>query len=106
MFILLEVRKLSCDENVAVSDHTVSALEVFPNPTAGITEIRFFSEKNFEGQLGLSDLTGKVVLQQKHFIAVGEQTLSFDMLGLPSGLYFARMSAPDGMAFTFKVIKL
>jgi hypothetical protein len=84
----------SFSENCGVTgiDNTAidKALMVYPNPTTGTV---FVTEK---GNLTLSDLSGKLLLEQKN-------TNQLDMSSLPAGIYLLHVG--DKNQQTVKVIK-
>lgn len=99
------LREFSCSENVGVSELSISSLKVMPNPTNGRTIIQFFAESNFDGQLTLTDLTGRVVGQENHYFTAGEQAIQLDLTNLPGGLYIARLSNSRGAQQSFKLMR-
>lgn len=76
-----------------------------PNPTNGRTIIQFFAESNFDGQLTLTDLTGRVVRQENHYFTAGEQAIQLDLTNLPGGLYIARLNNSRGAQQSFKLMR-
>lgn len=86
----------------AVLTNTVEVQPVnvlYPNPTTGVFNISFSSPlKN--ASISIRDVTGKIV-QQTH--AKGK-TNTFNLYGLPSGLYFIKV-LDSGKSIEMKVIK-
>lgn len=99
------LREFSCSENVGISELSITALQVMPNPTNGRTLIQFSAENNFDGQLSITDLTGRVVRQENHSFSAGEQSIQLDLSSLPGGLYIARLSNNQGAQQSFKLIR-
>ena len=99
-------RKLTCSENVGVSDPVISDMTVSPNPTSGNTEIRFEVTESFDGQLIVTDLTGRTLFNEQHTFAVGTQILPLNMSAFPSGLYVAQIkAAKHGIVGSFKLVR-
>lgn len=66
----------------------LSFIEVYPNPTAGMTTFRFKAEKAMNVTLELFDLAGnKVASLFNAAVAPGEYPVMFDMGTLPTGQY-------------------
>jgi len=66
----------------------LSFVEVYPNPTAGMTTFRFKAEKAMNVTLELFDLAGnKVASLFNAAVAPGEYPVMFDMATLPTGQY-------------------
>ncbi|MFN9303144.1 MAG: kelch repeat-containing protein [Candidatus Kapaibacterium sp.] len=66
----------------------LSFVEVYPNPTAGMTTFRFKAEKSMNVTLELFDLAGnKVASLFNAAVAPGEYPVMFDMATLPTGQY-------------------
>lgn len=99
------LREFSCSENVSISELSITALKVMPNPTSGRTVIQFFAEDKFDGQLTIADLTGRVVRQENYYFTAGEQAIQLDFSSLPGGLYIARLRNNQGAQKSFKLIR-
>jgi hypothetical protein len=69
-------------------------LSAYPNPFNPTTQISFTLPRSGRVQISIFDVTGRNVktLLDEHFVA-GEHRVSFDGTALPSGVYFARLSA-------------
>lgn len=78
--------------------NTALFLDVSPNPFSDVTTILFGSEQAQEVRLLISDVTGRIVLQQKIAAAAGLNTLHWDASATQSGVYFIRLEAADGTA--------
>lgn len=101
-------RMLSCSENVGVSEPLISEISVSPNPSSAQTEIRMYVNESFDGQLLLTDLTGKIVHRRNYSFEAGSSAmvLTLDLSALPSGLYMAQIrSQTHGFVNTFKLVR-
>lgn len=70
------------------------ALYAYPNPFNPTTTITFDLPKAMQAQLGIFDITGRLVatLANEHF-TTGTHRIAFDGSRLPSGIYFARLQS-------------
>ncbi|MBC7776171.1 MAG: CHRD domain-containing protein [Phycisphaerae bacterium] len=99
-------RAITCAENVGVHNPVISEMSVFPNPSSGQTEIRLEVAEAFEGQLVLTDLTGKIIRSENHTFTAGSQVLPVNLSALPVGLYVAQIrSTEHGIVASFKMVK-
>lgn len=83
------------EENGAVINEFVLE-EAYPNPFNPTATIRFAVGAEGPVSLRVFDITGAevAVLADGH-LAVGDYTVRFNASGLPSGLYFYRLTAPN-----------
>jgi hypothetical protein len=72
------------------------AINVYPNPSAGMIHITYNSQVTNHIQLSIYDIQGRKIItliNQKEL--VGEYTKKFDATNLPAGIYFVRLIAGD-----------
>jgi hypothetical protein len=85
-----------------------SAVSFWPNPTYGRSQ--FIVRSSQEGQLTLKiyDIEGReVAVVLDEVMPAGEQTVEFDLSGLPAGIYFYRLSVGgQRSAVSGKIVKL
>lgn len=99
-------RTLTCAINTSVKVPEIAAIKLFPNPTSGFMQIQLNVIENFEGQVQLMDLMGKVVRSENRNFSAGDQAVMLDLAALPVGVYLAQIrSTLHGTVETFKVIK-
>jgi len=68
----------------------VSSLNIYPNPTADITNIKFDLSNSNVVSVVVRDITGKEVLSQTFgTMAAGQQNITVDASNLSNGIYFA-----------------
>lgn len=65
--------------------HHVYGISVYPNPFSGQCSVVFDATSDDIVNIGLFDMSGKIVLQQKEFLPHGHHTFQLD--GIPGGLY-------------------
>jgi hypothetical protein len=83
---------------VGLNEVTQGELEVYPNPTDGVLELRFPFEAN--GEVALYDLSGKLVRQEFS----DENSLKWDVNNLEKGMYLLKYSSGSGQ-ITKRIIK-
>jgi hypothetical protein len=96
---------LSVDLDVATDEPTAALedLNVYPNPTSGLLELRLELENATELSAEVYDLTGRRMLTKTlgQQIRLNEQ---FDFSAFPNGIYLLRLRAGDA-ARTIRVVK-
>lgn len=78
---------------------------LFPNPSTGLTKLVWNHPLQGDFQLKLVDLNGKVVFQQSHQLNKNSKGLKLDLSGIPSGLYFLKLSSESGNAVRKLIIQ-
>lgn len=74
-------------------------LQLAPNPASSFTSV-FVDVVAIDGTLQLTDLTGRIIALQ----TVTATTLQLNTSALPGGIYFVKVSAPDGRQAVKKLI--
>jgi len=96
----MDVKKMIGEgSSVGVSDiSNLAALNLFPNPTTGVLQIRFFLEASEPVQLYVYDLVGRVV-DSKDFGNLGQGEFNFerDFSHLNSGVYMLSIYAGESV---------
>jgi len=77
---------------------------LFPNPTAGTSQLVLSAEKTNDAVIRVVDLNGKTVMELNQTIKAGIQTVSLDLNGLGAGVYFVQVSG-TGFQSSQKLIK-
>jgi hypothetical protein len=91
--------------NKAANTATVSQAMISPNPTAGITSIRYELNDLQQTELSLHDIHGNEVLRNHLFPSqIGEQNFSFDASALSAGTYFLRVRQSDRIVYTGTIV--
>jgi hypothetical protein len=86
-------------DKVSLTFLKVDAL--YPNPTTGRFTITFSTPLN-NATLLITDANGKAVQQKSGFTGF---RVDMDLSGMPSGIYFIRISLAGGKFITHKVVK-
>ena len=85
-------------ETTGVNDFPYSNVEVYPNPTSGNIDIRFYGQK--ADQLIVMDLTGKKVIQKNAL----KKKSTLNLSKFPGGIYLIKIYLGDEVVYK-KVIK-
>lgn len=88
------------------SDHGMGIdWTVMPNPVTTAVQIWVYSQADSEAPLRLLDATGKVLDTQVITLQTGENSLSFPVSDLPSGVYFLSLKV-NGATLQKRLVKL
>jgi hypothetical protein len=79
-----------------------AGFEVFPNPASEVVTVKFARPGNYDATLEVLDLLGHVVVADRIKARGGDHTLRLE--GLQAGIYFVRVTGPDGAALR-KIMK-
>ncbi len=76
-----------------------AAMTISPNPVARKASISLEFATSFSGELGIFDLTGRLVktLALNGSALIGNHSVDFDTENLENGVYLVRLSSADGM---------
>lgn len=86
--------------SVRTIDANLIDLQVYPNPSHGISTISFINPTNDAVTIQLMDLNGReiyVVLNGN--MSSGQQTIPFDASAYPAGSYVLKVSTAEGVAY-------
>jgi hypothetical protein len=89
-------QSLSCSGSVATDEPWAAAPTLQPNPVSGQALLRFSCRHAFEGQIRVSDPSGRVFLLDNQRFEQGEQALALRTEALAPGLYFVQISSAEG----------
>ncbi|MEI2758629.1 MAG: T9SS type A sorting domain-containing protein [Bacteroidia bacterium] len=73
-------------------------VSMYPNPASNNVNVEFSTDKNETVKLIITDLSGKVVMQQAFNATVGNNTLQADISHLAKGIYMAQLSGSNLMS--------
>ncbi len=71
-------------------------LLLYPNPVTGTTTLECRSESGGAAQVTVTDASGRLVTAETWLLQRGDNARQLDWSRLPPGLYFVRLSGPDG----------
>lgn len=87
---------------VSVSTEKIEhALQLFPNPTRDILQVRLLSDQTQLSAYKLYDLQGRQLMQEK----VYEQELQIQLQQLPQGVYLLELQTSSGQRLHRRVVK-
>ena len=95
-------------DQAAVSSQQSAVVSCYPNPTEGISHFAFRISQYQYVTLKIYDAQGQeVVVVADEGLPAGEHTISFDMSGLPAGIYYYRFAVGgQRSAVGGKIVKL
>jgi hypothetical protein len=76
----------------STQDDLMNKIRVSPNPTTGKFTILFYSDKNYNGDITILDIFGKVVIRKNILISSGFNSNKINIQNLLPGLYYVRLS--------------
>lgn len=87
----------------ATADLSLGALEVYPNPTTGVAQIKYQSAVNGNFSLKVTDVTGRVLYDNQVAAFSGYFDEAVDLTGQAAGIYFLQI-LHEGETRTEKII--
>lgn len=87
--------------NIIFSENTT--IRLYPNPTTGTLILQTEGAISKEAQLQVLDLWGRRI--QTEQLSAGQIRHEFSIAALPAGLYFVKVTTPEGELWIQKVIK-
>ncbi|MBX2871244.1 MAG: T9SS type A sorting domain-containing protein [Saprospiraceae bacterium] len=73
----------------------ISKVDVFPNPTQGLLNVRLSSDKTDETQYIITDLSGRLMQRFVNEVEAGTAMRSFDLSNLEAGIYLLHVVRSD-----------
>lgn len=86
-------------------DETGNAISIYPNPASEIINAEVYCKGNYQIQLSIIDIKGKVVREAKVAGQQGLNTLQMNLDQIESGNYVFRISDKHGMNISRKFMK-
>lgn len=87
---------VTIDACTGIGENPVSEISIYPNPTNGEFNLIFSEDLAGEANIKVVDLTGKVLFNRSINVTRINQTETFNVTGLSSGLYFIRVESNQG----------
>lgn len=75
---------------------TVNGLTLFPNPTRSALNVAFESDLEGEGTIRITDLTGKILLEQSQEFFAGQNQTVLNVRDLAQGTYLLLLNTKQG----------
>lgn len=82
----------------------VEDVRLFPNPTAGLVNLQFFSQRNQSFSVRITDAAGRLIEQDAITNYSGQFNKTYDLAELARGMYFFTITSNNG-SINYKVIK-
>ena len=92
--------------SVVETDGLFHALRLFPNPTEGSLFLEFERVVDTSVRFGFYTIHGKRIQSESRVVQKGKNTLLFNLLGLPQGVYFIQMGAGTGHGRAMRFVKM
>lgn len=92
----------NCDPPNTVKETSQQAgIRLYPNPTTGLVTVDFSQDSPQPVEIILFDATGRIQLRK----TVQGKTVTIDLVGLATGLYFAKITRPNKSPVTVRILK-
>lgn len=88
------------DDELAVS----GTLQIYPNPVAGVMNIRYTSDNNSEAKIEIFNQLGILIYSSKQKSSADEWNTSVDMAAFSAGVYIVRLTS-NGKSISKRFIK-
>ena len=92
--------------NVIETDGLFNLIHVFPNPTEGSLFLEFESVADTPVRFDFYTIHGKRIQSESRAVQKGTNTLLFNVLGLPQGVYFIRTDVGTGHRTPIRFVKM
>ncbi|HRF99669.1 MAG TPA: T9SS type A sorting domain-containing protein [Bacteroidia bacterium] len=83
-------------------DKLQNSVKACPNPSSGTVNLKWNNIKNGEADISVTDISGKLVYQNKHQIVNTSTKFNIDAT---NGVYFVKISLANGMSVIKKIVK-
>ena len=98
-------KKYSAVFTTKAGNIVIKELSLSPNPATNNINITLFSTQHKQINLQVLDMFGRVVLQDKKDIGIGETTINSSIYNLTKGTYLIKIVTTNGEILTSKFIK-
>lgn len=103
----LYIDHIRLDEHTGISENDFAALykpAVYPNPGSGDATIEWMSPGAEKFTLVITDLSGRILMNETHRAEEGYNQLTIDRAALPQGFYLVKLKTEKGEA-TLRMVK-
>ncbi len=80
---------------VKVETETKNVVHLFPNPTTSTATVTFTNQKEDDGKIYVTSITGETVLEKDIDIQKGNNAIALDVNILTTGMYFVRLEIAE-----------
>ncbi|MBK8848143.1 MAG: fibronectin type III domain-containing protein [Bacteroidetes bacterium] len=89
--------------NIFDNNEDDAVLEIMPNPNSGEFNISFYTDLAGDGDIRITDLTGRLLSSEKIAVVEGENNLWYQMSSYGPGIYFIELTF-DNQKYSAKVV--
>jgi len=79
------------------------AVNIYPNPTDNILNISFTAKENADIEIGFTDISGRVIIQDAYSVNQGSNTISLNLNDISQGLYLLNITE-NNSSLRYKII--
>jgi hypothetical protein len=83
--------------------NTDNGVSVYPNPTYGLSTIRFTSQSTDQLAVTITDMEGREVMTMNHAASIGTVEIPLDVTELSSGIYLVNITQ-NGQTFIERIV--
>lgn len=88
---------------IITSEGVTALVEVFPNPTRGLLNVKLTVDNGGKFKLELTEITGRILMSENLSAASGVNDLTLDLSSLAKGVYFMSVYNQERLLKTIKV---
>ncbi|MEX2597033.1 MAG: PA domain-containing protein [Salibacteraceae bacterium] len=100
---MVEIPIDTTDTGVFVPEHMAGGVQMFPNPTNGNLIVEASEGFEYDMDVQVTDMTGRVVYQEPNAIKAGDVRLTIDLNNLTNGVYIVSLKH-DGNSYMVKQV--
>jgi len=78
-------------------------VEVYPNPASDRLNISFESKEEFDIEIAITDIAGKQMIIEEHYVKQGVNKLSYNLESFKLGIYLVNLRGEKG-TLNYKLI--
>lgn len=105
--IYLDNINISGELFVNIESNKNIEFSVFPNPIEDLVFINLNSQRNMQLEINLINNLGEIVMNKKTNVTAGaDQNISFNVKGIPAGIYFIELNEEGNIIGQLKVVKI
>jgi len=78
-------------------------ISIYPNPTDNMLNISFTAKENTNIEIGLTDISGRIIMQDAYFVNQGANKFSLNLNNLSQGVYLLNISE-NNSSLRYKII--
>ena len=85
---------------------SIEKIDLYPNPTNGSINFNFVSDAEYDAEIQIMDVIGRVIQSHSTVANRGVNNLQMDVSAIDAGIYFINLSNADGNVSNHKFIKI